>query len=100
MKKNMVYIQLFLENNLINDSLFFNLFNIHFNIIQERLFTKKLVFYSFSFFVVLILFAGTRNEIVTDWIITIIFLQVLKPKPSIYFNLILYFIFKIIFFTT
>ena len=40
----------------------------YFNIIQERLFTKKTsILVSFSFFVVLILFAGTRNEIGGDW---------------------------------
>ena len=40
----------------------------YFNIIQERLFTKKTsIFVSLTFFVVLILFAGTRNEVGGDW---------------------------------
>ena len=40
----------------------------YFNIIQERLFTKKTsIIVSFTFLILLILFAGTRNEIGGDW---------------------------------
>ena len=71
----------------------------YFNIIQERLFTKKTsIFVSFSFFVVLILFAGTRNEVGGDWNNYYNFFTSFETKSLVYYKLIFYFFCKLYFY--